>query len=73
MGEKHDKFDLASCIITLILAIQVLAFVLKIVGVINCSWFVTLLPLIVFLSVVIIVVFILMIYIIFDKDGRNIE
>lgn len=73
MGDKHDEFDLASCVITLILAIQVLTFILKIVGVIHCSWFVTFLPLIVLLSVIIIFVFILIIYIIFDKNGRNIE
>lgn len=62
---------ISGCVVTLTILIQILAFLLKVTGVIKCSWFITILPLIAFLAFSIGVVSTLLIYAISNKNEEK--
>lgn len=65
---KKDN-DLMTYILSFLFLVQVLTIVLKLLNVIKCSWIITLLPLLLFLGFNIVCVLIVIIWIIFGKDG----
>ena len=68
--KKIDEDDLIEAILGFLFFTQILVLVLKLVGILNCSWFITLLPLIVFLGVMVLTTIVVIFIILLDKDSK---
>lgn len=68
--KRFDGDDLASAIFLFLFFGQVLVLVLKVVGILKCTWFVVLLPLIAFLGLMVLVTLVMVFIILLDKDSK---
>ena len=70
---RYDENDLIASILCFMFFLQALVLALKMTGVLKCSWFVTILPLIAFLGLMTIAMLVVILVILFEKDKKDEE